>query len=95
MNHISMAYDERNTEHTGAKWIYNEVNPCDTSIMINKTAADRIKIKKVIGEKHTLAIGYVDGEDKGIIITMHLQTQWETARSTSSPSTKPVSPWAT
>lgn len=64
----------------GAKLIYNEVNPCDASIMTNKRVANCRRVRDSRSKKHCLAIFYEGGQDKGFNVNVHLQAAWQSAR---------------
>lgn len=81
MNHVSMKCHQKNMADMGSKWVYNEVSPCDTNIMINKRVANRMmRMRDARSKQHTRAILYEDRQDKCLIVNMHLPTAWQTAR---------------
>lgn len=66
-------------ENLGQRWIYNDINPCDTAIMFASHAAPRLKLKKQVSLRNAILAHIVDGRNSYILVDVHLPTSWASA----------------
>lgn len=78
MNEVAMRYNKRNTENMGQEWIYNDINPCDTAIMIGASAAARINTNKQISMQNAIIAAIGNGPTSYILVNVHPPTSWST-----------------
>lgn len=72
-----MEYSRRNTTFEGAMWFYNEMNVCDTAIMLGRGMANNFKVDKITGTRHCLI---VKGRERDTETVMVLPTTWQPTR---------------